>query len=210
MINEIIISVAVLFFPGVLWAKIETLYGSQINRGYKELMINAFLFNIVIYVFLRIVYFGWNREFDILQISKIIKTGSLVEIQDEFAFAWLTSLVFSLGWLYVNKYRLIPRSLRCIKASDRDQRTDVWTMVHSTNLVQYRFVRLLDQENQNFVEGYVVAYSEQEDTRELLLEDVTILDFDCNPLYECPMFYISRMRDKISLEFPYEKENQND
>ena len=209
MISEFVVALAVLFIPGLIWAKIELKYGTMVNRSYRELMINAFLFNGVIYTILFVIYYILNKNIDILQIAKITKQGRYDKLLDEFLWAFLISLVFAYCWLIMNQKRLMLKFLRLAKVSERNRDQDVWTMMHSSKDRKFEFVRILDWNINQFIEGYVIVNSESEETRELLLQEANIFDFKGNLVYSSPLLYIARNKDDLTLDFPL-KEDQND
>jgi hypothetical protein len=66
--------------------------------------------------------------------------------------------------------------------------------------VKYAHVR--DYANEVIYAGYVVAYSERMDLRELALVDVCVYNSAAEHLYAVPRLYLARPISDITLEFP--------
>ena len=56
--------------------------------------------------------------------------------------------------------------------------------------------------------GHVIVFSESGQLRELLLENVTVYDFDGNEMYRMPRLYLARERENIHIEFPVTSEGK--
>jgi hypothetical protein len=65
---------------------------------------------------------------------------------------------------------------------------------------EYVYVRDYEQSLAYF--GYVRAYSDRVDVRELYLEDVEVRDFDGELCYTLKSLYLSQDADSARVEFP--------
>lgn len=71
------------------------------------------------------------------------------------------------------------------------------------------FIRLLDSQTKTFYEGWVMAFSEDEEHRELYLEDAKFFNADGKCEYSCASLYLSRTKDEITLIYPHEMESDH-
>ena len=217
MFDYFLLKFAILFFPGLLWAKIEMAYGTMGNRNYRELLVNAFVFNIVIYTILRIAYLIIGIKFspfDIPVTTNVDKVDitifkNIVEIQDEFIVAVMISLLLSLFWLRLNMMGKISIFLKWMKVSSRDRNKDVWTAVHNMNPNQPVYVQLYDIQTKLHYYGKVVAFPEDEEHRELLLQNAKVIDSNEEVVFSCPLLYIARMKSDITMFYPAEETNHD-
>jgi hypothetical protein len=64
-------------------------------------------------------------------------------------------------------------------------------------------VHLRDFEKKPAYAGWVEVWSESEKTREIVLRDVAVSDFEGDELFRTPRVYLARKADNIDIEFPY-------
>ena len=198
-----IIHLALMFVPGILWAKIDFTYGTRNIRRYKEFMLNSFLFASITQIAVVTVYiYIFHEEYQLINISETMNFDYINQIKDEIFYSILMSLFLSIIWLGIQKFRLVYRVLNTIGLTNRDGNDDVWSIIFSSGKQQFKFVRVIDSKLQMQYDGWVVGYSESEDQRELLLNQVDCYDFNYNFLHSSPCVYISRNKDDIKLEFP--------
>ena len=60
-----------------------------------------------------------------------------------------------------------------------------------------------DYNNNKVFSGWVAAFSETDEVRELLLRDVQVYNLDGLLLYEVPLLYTARPTDAVDVEFPF-------
>jgi hypothetical protein len=68
---------------------------------------------------------------------------------------------------------------------------------------EVEYVHLRDFEKKLAYAGWVEVWSESEKTREIVLRDVAVSDFEGNELFRTPRVYLARKADNIDIEFPY-------
>jgi len=126
---------------------------------------------------------------------------------NQFAAAIIVSLVCAIIWLYLINYKLLGSVLRKIRATKSFGQEDVWDFVFNLPGAAVEYVYVRDYEKQKVFSGWVLAFSESADARELLMRNVEVFDLDGQLLYEVPLMYIGRKRDNIDIEFPVKDEN---
>jgi hypothetical protein len=103
---------------------------------------------------------------------------------------------------YVQQFKLIHRFGRRIGATHRFGDEDVWEYFHnSPDTGSWLYVR---DHKENFVYyGWLEAYSESGDARELLLSDVEVYTNETEePLDTVPLMYVSRDAYDFTIEIP--------
>jgi Family of unknown function (DUF6338) len=121
---------------------------------------------------------------------------------NQFATATVVSIVCAVIWLYLINYKIVGGILRKIGATKSFGQEDVWDFVFNSPDASAEYVYVRDYEKQKVFSGWVRAFSESPDTRELLLRNVQVFDLDGQLLYEVPLMYLGRKRDSIDIEFP--------
>lgn len=219
MIDIFVFQLALTFIPGLLWERIDFVYGTNVDRTFGILLINAFLFGIATYIILGFFYWGFSLfipdlEFDIINMADNEQKGSGLtprsfgDITDEVLWSVPVSVILSLFWIALCKNRAFARFLRFIGASNRNGCEDVWTQCLNSGEPSFEYVHVIDLDtNHNFC-GWVRFYSENRGNRELLLKDVEVFDLNGNFKYETPYIYISRLKEKMWVQFPYSSTNQ--
>ena len=103
---------------------------------------------------------------------------------------------------------MLTRFLQSIRATKKYGDEDVWDYTFNSELTAVQYVHVRDLEHEFVFAGWVNAFSETEKTRELLLRDVVVSNFDGKELYTVPHLYLSRPVDDVLIEFPYIGESE--
>lgn len=102
----------------------------------------------------------------------------------------------------LTNYKVLGSALRAIGATKSFGQEDVWDFVFNSPEAAVEYVYVRDYDKQKVFSGWVRAFSESPDARELLLRNVQVFDLEGRFLYEVPLMYIGRKRDSIDIEFP--------
>jgi hypothetical protein len=166
-----------------------------------EVALRTFTFGLSAYAITFMIYGVLGFDFIIPEIKR--EAGFLErKFLNQFAAALGVALVCSVIWLYFINYNLLGWLLRKIGATKSFGQEDVWDFVLNSPEAAVEYVYVRDYEKQKIFSGWVRAFSESPDARELLLRDVQVFDLDGQYLYEVPLMYIGRKRDDIDIEFP--------
>ena len=201
--NIVITQLALIFFPGIIWAAIDSRYAARKEFSQFRLIISAFVFGTVSYSVVYVIYSLIGKNFDIIG---VVDGGTKIDLggtADEILSAVGVSLVLSLAWVYVSTYKVLNRFLRKIKATKRYGDEDVWDFVFNASGPSSEYVNIRDFKKEIVYSGYVQIFSESEKLRELVLRDAQVFDFEGRKLFDMPNIYIARAPDDIDLEFPY-------
>ena len=192
--------------PGIIWANIDAKYGAGLKPQQTTLLLRAFMFGTASYAVLFLIYVWWGRTFGYQDLAKNPEVFNFFELKDEIAWSLPLSFVLAVCWLWVVRFRLLKKFLHKIGATRRYGDEDVWSHTLNSDEASVEFVHLRDIENGFIFTGWVNAYSETEDFRELLLSDVIVYDDQGTEISRPPVLYLSRPKQNIWIEFPFRAE----
>lgn len=203
-IDLLILQVALLFLPGLIWARLDARYASKSKPSDVEFFLRAFLFGLASYAVTFIVYmlFGW--EFNVVNLGDV-GTQPVVthDILKEVLAATGIGFILAVIWIYLASYKILWNILRLIGATKRYGDEDVWDFTFNSREAVVEYVHFRDFENKLVYAGWVSTFSETEKLRELVLRDVQVYDFEGQLQYETPLLYLARQPENIHIEFPY-------
>jgi len=210
----LILQLAILFIPGIIWAGLESKYALKVKLTDTEFVIRAFLFGVSTYLVTFFLYtlFGFNFEFANLSEAStkfILRSEHIKEI----FCATLVGIMMAIIWLYAERYKWLTLLLQKINATRKFGDEDVWDFTLNSGLINFEYIHFRDFSQKMVYCGWVNTFSETEKLRELLLRNVEAYDFEGNKLFEVPFLYIAREPQNIHIEFPYQserKEHSND
>ncbi|MFN3558804.1 MAG: DUF6338 family protein [Brevundimonas sp.] len=202
-LNAFIAQIAIIFVPGLIWARLDVRYGSKTAPSEVEFFLRAFVFGLASYlaVFLLYRFKGWG--FDLIDVAsaeeRTVLSGNLF---DEVAFAFLISLVLATLWLYAVNRKWLTRLLQRIGATNTYGDEDVWDFTFNSAERRVTYVNIRDFNKNLTYSGYVNTFSSSGKLRELVLSDVKIYDDAGLLLLETPLIYLARPQDDLHIEFP--------
>ena len=197
---------ALVFMPGIIWANVDAKFGAGLKPTPTILVVRAFLFGMATYTTLYIIYSFCGKNFGYTTLGTHTDRVYLFLLKDEIAWSIPLSFALSIVWLWAVRYRILIKFLHKIGASRRYGDEDVWSYTLNSNQTHVEYVDFRDLENGYIFSGWINAYSESEDYRELLLRDVVVYDEEGAKISTAPFLYISRPKSNIWMEFPYRNE----
>ncbi|KAA9009896.1 DUF6338 family protein [Histidinibacterium aquaticum] len=200
--NHALAQLALIFLPGIIWANLDAIYGSGPRVDKPTLALNSFLFGITTYTLVYAIGSACGYEFT-YPTSIISEEGALVDFADEILISVPASIILATIWLYMVRFRVIMKFFNCIGATRRFGLEDVWSFTFNSNQSHVEYVDVRDPERGFIYSGYVNAYSETEEFRELLLFDARIYTSEGDEVTEAPHLYLSMSKDRMWVEFPY-------
>ncbi len=201
---------ALIFMPGLIWANIDAKYGVGLKPSQTLTLIRSFLFGMATYVVLYIIYLILGYDFGYEALGTNSEKIDFIELRDEISWSLPLSLALSIGWLFFVKNRIFMKFLHYIGASLRYGDEDVWSFTLNSSQANVEYVHFRDLKNGHVFAGWVNTYSESEEFRELLLRDAIVYDEEGNELSNPPLLYLSRPKDSIWIEFPYNEKGYDD
>lgn len=194
------VQIALIFIPGLFWTMLDAAHRPTAQSGQFIYTLRVFVFGVISYAFLGLIYQSLGREFDILSFAD--PNWSFAKIGDEVLWAVVTSLVLSVAWIAGRTHKIVTRFLNKIGASNHIADQDIWEFVFNSDDPKIKFAHVRDYENEVIYAGYVRAYSDRLDLRELAMTDVQVFDGQGVEIYSTPRLYLARPNNGITLEFP--------
>lgn len=203
-VNLFLLQLAVIFLPGIIWARLDAAYAAKVKPSEIEFVVRAFVFGLTVYAVEYTVFSWWHQPFAIADLaaadSKQVVTA---QIAREIVWALVISLILAMIWLYASTYKLLTRFLQLIKATKKYGDEDVWDFMLNSGEAAVEYAHVRDLENGFLYAGWVDTFSETEKLRELVLLRAVVYNLDGIKLYETPRLYLARAPEKINIEFPY-------
>lgn len=204
-IDLLVLQLAVIFLPGIIWARLDAGYAAKVKPTAVEFLLRAFLFGVTTYAVEFLLFVAFGHAFRIVDLAGA-ETQDIIsrDILREVLWALAIGSVLSVLWLYVSNYKLLTRVLQRIGATRKYGDEDVWDFTFNARAIAVEYVHFRDFQNQSVYAGWVNTFSETDRLRELVLLDVIVYDFDGRELYRVPRLYLARAPDSIHIEFPYD------
>jgi len=202
----LILQLAVIFLPGIVWARLDANYAAKVKPSEIEFALRAFLFGITIYAveFLLFSRLGW--AFTMVDFADA-GTKEIVnkDIVREVLWGLGIGLVLAVLWIYAATYKLVTKALQVIKATKKYGDEDVWDFTFNSGKAAVEYIHFRDFANSFVYTGYVNTFSETDKLRELVLRNVIVYDFEGVEQFKVPYLYLARPPESIHIEFPYSK-----
>ncbi len=193
-----------MFLPGLIWAQLDARYAMKEQPGPAEFFIRAFPFGLVTYVGVYCFYELLGCRFSLWEIHDSgTKTLLFEEFIDEISISVPFSFLLAVLWIYAATYKWLTRFLHAIRATRKYGEEDVGELAFNEMGSEYVHVR--DFEKNITCAGWVSAFSDTGQLRELSLSDALVYDSSGEET-RIRLLYIARdiARDKtdIHIEFP--------
>lgn len=207
-VDLLILQLAVIFLPGIIWARLDASYAAKVKPSEVEFFLRAFLFGIATYAveFLLFVALGWKFAMADLAAAATKEIVSR-DVLSEVLWALGIGTILAILWLYISQYKILTRFLQIIRATRKYGDEDVWDFTFNSKDVAVEYVHFRDFASQWVYCGWVNTFSETDKLRELVLLDVIVYNFDGEELYTTPRLYLARSPENIHIEFPYSHSN---
>lgn len=197
------LQLALLFIPGLIWAMLDAAHRPPAQSGQFVYTLRVFVFGVVSYAIVGGLYAANARAFDLTDFSSANwKFSSSI---DELLYACVTAVVLAIAWMYGRTHKIITRLLSAIWATNHIADQDIWEFMFNSDNPKIKYTHVRDYENSLIYAGYVQAYSERQDLRELAMYDVIVYSENSEKLYEAPYLYLARPISSITLEFPHKE-----
>jgi hypothetical protein len=203
-LDLLILQLAVIFLPGIIWARLDMSYAAKVKPSETEFILRAFLFGLTVYAIEFIFYSLCGWQFTMADLGGLA-TKEVISRQIAWEVLWavLISFVLSICWLYAATYKLLPRFLQFINATKKYGDEDVWDFVLNSGNPAVEYVLVRDHESGYVYAGWIDTFSETDKLRELVLLKVIVYNLEGVRQYEVPRLYLARAPEKMNLEFPY-------
>jgi hypothetical protein len=201
------LQLGLIFVPGIIWERIDAKYGRDRATQQWDILRRTFVFGIVAYVVTSSVcwiisFWATDWAFKFFDFKKDAAFLDATAFREILAASGI-SLICSILWLYATNRKWIGQILQAIGATKRYGDEDVWDYMFNSGRPEVEYVHVRDFEKKLAYSGWVEVWSESEKTRELVLRDVIVSDFEGTELFKTPRVYLARKPDNIDIEFPY-------
>ena len=208
--NTLVFTLALIFLPGIIWARLDAKYASQAKPSQVDLLLNVFVFGLVSYVATYLIYLvppvARVASFDLttLEVDDERAPEILTRvIVDDILVATSVGLALTPAWLAAKRRKLVTRALKAIGATKRYGDEDVWDFVLNAEDPLTKYVHVRDAQTGLTFAGYVAVFSERPELRELVLSEVRAYDTASGVrVLEVPRLYLAREPQGMTLEFP--------
>lgn len=204
-IDAFIFKLLLLSIPGFITYTIyrKTTVHRRENKNHFGL---AEFFIVIIFSFVNCIVYDLfiifiNRIFQTCYTSTISKLFN-VEIYStkELVFLCISSLILGFLFTLLDTKKIINKIAIKLRISQYNGDTDVWTAFCSNKETNWIYVR--DNKQKLIYFGNLEHYSDPGEDRELILTDIQVFTEDGEFCYNCPVMYISRQSDDITIEIP--------
>lgn len=202
--NELLITVLVTFFPGVIATVVFNHLTVQKQKDKFIFFGEIFIFGIISHLIYASIY-AISANFFTCCTGKIFffdiinRSDYVINLQQ---LGYVTLIAFVLGIIitYLFNYKVAFRIAHKFKMTKRFGDIDVWAYTMNSNEIDWVTVR--DKEHDLMYTGWINAFSDSYDSGELLLKDVTVYKSSTGEeMYKVGAKYLSFEKSNIDLEF---------
>lgn len=205
-INAVTLQFLILALPGFIWVMLESANQHPSKSPQFTYFVRVFVFGLFTYSLLALIYRIVGKPFQAFDFYSQISSDFASKI-DEILWSIPTAVILSLIWIAGRTHSWIPSLLRYFKISDYSGCEDIWEYSLSNKSGVGKWVNIRDFDNKLVIQGYVGAFSDRNDLREVLLLSAAVFKDDGDKLYEQQAIYVGRKADSIHMEFCQESEN---
>lgn len=189
------IRIIILIIPGAISYKLYTALVGKNNKRDWESFFEIVFTSILCYLLLG-VKFSTSYELanNLLALSDSTIKYDFVEI----AKATFFGVGLAIMYAYFYTYNLIYRFSARIKCTRRFGPDDLWEKFQRDNGASW--VTIFDHKLDVYYFCHVASYSDTNEPRELILENVSVFDSESKKLYDAEKVYLSRNFDDLTIE----------
>lgn len=196
-VSLLLIKMVFLIIPGAVTLYVfERLTGSRKAKDWKEIVTLVF-FSVLSYAIYAGIIAHWgSRNYAFL--TTLYDEKSPIPWVD-ILYASLISIVIAFVAAYLNRYKIINKIGKFLKATNRYGDEDVWNYFH--NMPDTEWVVVRDHKTNLAYYSAIAVFSDSDKTRELLLQDADVFDNNSGDfLYSVDAMYFSRNQYDLTIE----------
>jgi hypothetical protein len=215
-ITELVVRLLVLFFPGIICFYLVDALTVHRERKPYEVFLLSFVYGVLCYLVFGAVHFiaaglaGTTREDGAIRFAipdglSVISVLSDAKASLNFSeIAWVTVVSVFVAFFMssaINK-KWLNTIAQKLKISRKFGDLNVWSYVLNADNVEWATIR--DMEHNLMFMGRIQAFSDIDETAEIVLSDVVVYDEKTGEeLYKAARMYLSRKRENLIIELPY-------
>jgi uncharacterized protein with PQ loop repeat len=205
--NEQIIKIAFLFLPGLIGDAIfRKLTGIRRDKSWQDFAI-IFMFALISYLLsgllVRIIDVLFSRNFPVYLPIIELENNAFRNYFLCIALGSITGILVGFLGAYIENKNIINKIGIRLRISERYGGEDVWSYLHKKlgRQKEFEWVFVIDYKTNLVYYGHIVAFSESEKERELLMSNVDIFSNESGEkLYSVDYIYICRDKYDLSIE----------
>jgi hypothetical protein len=216
-VDTLLIRILLLLMPGLAgYRTFRTIQSTGKSRKQKkdwQDFLSMIFLSVIAYGLLYLVYLlinvvgsrvgGRNPALSVTSIDALLNEKVLLNYFEIVYASVLAMLLGVLAGVAYNK-KVVFRVARAFRITNHYGDDDVWSYVMNSDDVEWLFVR--DHEVGLVYYGSPVVFSESDEKREILLDDVDVYsNADGKKLYHIDSLYISRKDNELTLEIPRQR-----
>ena len=210
-LDDFTLTVVFLFFPGLVCALVASRLTTHQERKPTEFVIPSLIYGILIYVIYSWAATIFDAELSLPHINILSVESRLLVAESPIVLTVATGIGIVLAFIAgagIN-HKILHRFARSILVTNKFGDKDVWTYVMNSNETDWLVIRAPDQNI--FYLGRIAVYSDEEDTRELVLSDTKVYDnITGEEKYHAGNMYFSFKKDEIVIELPPRSKNDGE
>ena len=213
--NAFVFQMAVVFIPGLTWLSIvDKLTTGTSKRPSLATVLRAFAFGIISYfiwflargIYVRIGWGAWPPLPDDIKGAPGIAYLGALRARDV---VWTTSLspLLAIAWSFAANRKYFLRLMKWLNVTRKFGDETVWEYTLNMGTAAVEYVNVRDFERKVVYSGFVRAFSEGGEQRELLLDRAIVYDLETGTeFFRAPLLYLSRELAGLHVEYPYEEQ----
>lgn len=205
-ISEFTFKLLVLGIPGIISYFLYCQVVRVRDKSSVMVFLTVFIFGALSYLIYSVYYGYWQwsigHQFSLDPIEELLNQSTTVNGSSVLG-ASLVSVYIVLVLSYAHKKKLFNRIAHGIRATTRYGDSDVWEYFHNSPLEERNsgWIYVRDHKEKLLYYGYISAWSESEDTRELLLAQVDVYDSNtADYKYTIDQLYLARNPEDLDIE----------
>lgn len=208
-IDAVTLRLVFIFIPGIIAFGIVSALGPKKKRTNLVMVVIIFMYGIFSYAFYYVILSSIPTSvleyLDVSVIPQIFSTtvidsGSVINFKEIFIASSVAVVLGILSTINLNRSYGI-RMARALRISNRFSDADVWSYTFNSASID-AWATIRDNERGLVYDGYVDAFSQTEETRELLLSRVVVYDGETGEEVDrIPVMYKAFPKDAVTVEF---------
>ncbi len=218
-ISELTLKIIIILIPGIIAVSIyNKLTVNHKNNTTTRTIINAILLGVISYltlqgigniiIFCSYLFKGTEFKNYELEIWKSLANKNIIPYS-EVLYTGIISVFLGALISLIEQKKWINKFAQWLRISSKYGDENLYT--YFLNSEQIDEIYLRDIENNLTYHGVIAAYSETEDIKEIVLNDVTVYQYTTSEkLYDIERIYISKPKDCLIIETPFKKDENGE
>lgn len=202
-LSELVIKILVLLTPGAVYMKVyRNLQACKEKKDWEDYfemifvsIVSYLTYSILISIDISRLCFNFQEASSLGLLSDKKFEVDLIEV----FFATLISILFAFIGSYLKRTSFLNRLGMRFRVTDRFGIEDLWYRFNQ--IKEMEWVTIRDYKANLDYYGYIKNYSDSDEKRELIMENVTVFKDGTDIEYHVDRLYISREYDDFSIEY---------